>query len=108
MTMGMTRKMSTTDQIEKYYYDVVNDNINMTVPWYLMASYAYYEQDDPIFSDAVFDRLARRMIERWDEIEHRHKDHITLDMLSAGTYIGEYPKQVEGALDQIRGACRGK
>lgn len=108
MIKGATRKMNQTDRIEKYYYDIVDDNINMTVPWYLMASYAYYEQDDPIFSDAVFDRLARRMIEKWDEIEHRHKDCITLDMLRAGTYTGDYPKQVKGALEQIRGASLGK
>ena len=28
--------------------DVIDSNINMTVPWYLMAAYAYYVEDDPI------------------------------------------------------------
>ena len=26
-------------------------NINLMVPWYLMAAYAYYKEDDPILSD---------------------------------------------------------
>ena len=102
------KSMNKVNQIEKAYYDVVNDNINMTVPWYLMASYAYYEQDNPILSDAVFDRLAKKILDNWDEIEHKHKSYITKDQLRAGTYMGEYPKQVEGAIESIRGACNGK
>ena len=43
--------------------DVIDDNLNMTVPWYLMAAYAYYEEDRPILSDSYFDRLAKKMLE---------------------------------------------
>ena len=57
--------------------EIFDDNINMMVPWYLMASYAYYVQDDAIFSDGFFDNMGKVMIERWDEIEHFHKEHIT-------------------------------
>lgn len=88
--------------IEKYCIEVISSNKNMLVPWYLMASYAYYEEDDPLISDSLFDKLARRLLESWDEIEHRHKDYLTQDMLKAGTYIGYYPSLVQGAVEQVR------
>src|SRR6056300_1342297 len=61
--------------IDKMCSDSTESNINMTVPWYLMASYAYYVQDDPIISDRLFDLMAKRMLENWDKIEHFHKSH---------------------------------
>jgi hypothetical protein len=77
-------------------------NINMMVPWYLMAAYAYYKEDDPILSDTFFDSMAKTMLAVWDDIEHYHKHLITVDDLEAGSYLGEYPSIVEGALDNIR------
>ena len=77
-------------------------NINMMVPWYLMASYAYYKQADPIFTDGFFDEMGKTMLERWDDIEHFHKDYISTDDLNAGTFLGEYPSRVEGALQSLR------
>ena len=44
--------------IEDACIDIVDGNINMSVPWYIMAAYAYYEQDDPILEDSEFDKLA--------------------------------------------------
>ena len=79
-------------------------NINMMVPWYLMASYAYYNQDDAIFSDGFFDEMGKTMLACWDDIEHFHKEHITVDDLQAGTFLGEYPTRVEGALQSLREA----
>ena len=48
------------------------DNLNMLVPFYLMASYAYYEEDDPIVSDAEYDTICRMLDENWDTVEHSH------------------------------------
>ena len=76
-------------------------NVNMMVPWYLMASYAYYEEGDPIFTDAFFDDMGKTMLERWDDIDHFHKHFITVDDLQAGTYLGEYPSRVEGGLEDL-------
>ena len=91
------------DQLfDKDCLDVVDDNLNMSVPWYLMASYAYYEEDRPILSDSVFDRLARKILEFWDIIDHLHKDYLNEDMLKAGTFIGEYPSRVKFALQELR------
>jgi hypothetical protein len=88
--------------------DVIDTNPNMMVPWYLMASYAYYEEDAPILSDSMFDKLAKKLIDNWDTIEHQHKERLNLDMLYAGTYIGEYPSRVEGGLQQLREVYYGK
>jgi len=83
--------------------DLIDDNINMTVPWYLMASYAYYEEDRPILSDSYFDRLTKKMLEYWDNIDHFHKDCISKDKLQAGTFLGEYPSRVKYGLQALRG-----
>lgn len=78
------------------------ENINMMVPWYLMAAYAYYKEDDPIFSDHFFDEMGKTMLERWNDINHRHKHLITVDDLRASTFLGEYPSIVEGAVASAR------
>jgi len=90
------------DLYDKECYDNIERNPNMIVPWYIMAAYAYYEEDNPILSDAVFDRLAKKMLENWDDIEHFHKEYLSIDMLKAGTYNGEYPSRIRGAVDSVR------
>jgi NAD-dependent DNA ligase len=77
-------------------------NINMMVPWYLMAAYAYYVEDDPIFTDSFFDNLAKTMLAVWDDIEHRHKHLISVGDLEGGTYLGEYPSIVAGAVEALK------
>lgn len=81
---------------------IFEKNINMMVPWYLMASYAYYEQDDAIFSDGFFDDMGKTMLACWDDIKHFHKEHITKGDLEAGTFLGKYPSRVEGGLNALR------
>jgi hypothetical protein len=78
------------------------ENINMTVPYYLMASYAYYIEDDPIFSDGFYDGLAKQILDNWDNITHRHRDVLRKDDLEAGSFLGEYPSIIEGALKSLR------
>ena len=50
------------EMFDKQCNDVIDININMSVPWYLMAAYAYYVEDRPLLSDSCFDRMARKMI----------------------------------------------
>jgi NAD-dependent DNA ligase len=79
------------------------ENPNMMIPWYLMAAYSYYEQDDPILSDGLFDGLAKRMLECWDDIDHWHKDLITTRDLEAGTLLArDFPERVKGAVKHLR------
>ena len=88
--------------------DIVDQNLNMSVPWFLMSAYAYYRQDDPILSDVCFDKLSKKMLTQWDEITHQHKECITKDDLSAGTFLGKYPPRVEGGLKSLREVYHGK
>ena len=78
------------------------NNTNKNFLTYLMAAYAYYVEDDPILEDNVFDKMAKRMLELWDEIEHPHKQYLNKDMLEAGTFVGEYPTRVKGGIDSVR------
>ena len=95
--------MSDNDNYDRECINLVDSNINTTVSWYIMASYAYYELDDPILSDASFDRLCRKILDKWDEIVHHHKEYVTKENLIAGTYLGEYPKRVQGAIESLTG-----
>jgi hypothetical protein len=88
--------------LDKCAAELFAKNINMMVPWYLMAAYAYYKKDEPIFSDSFFDDMAKTMLTVWDDIEHRHKDLISKGDLEGGTYLGKYPTIIEGALGSLR------
>lgn len=81
----------------------IENNINMIVPLYLVAAYAYYIKDDPLISDAVYDLMATTFLEYYDVIEHRHKYLVDKDALAAGTcLIKEYPLIVDGAYASLR------
>ena len=86
--------------LDQQCIQIVGDNINMTVPWYIMAAYAYYVDDDPILEDHIFDRLSTKMLAHW--IEHFHKHFLNKEMLEAGTYLGEYPSRVKDAVMELR------
>jgi len=82
--------------------EILSTNKNMHVPYYLMAAYAYYEEDDPILSDHLFDSMAKAMLYYWDDIEHHHKHLLNKDDLNAGSYLGTYPERVKGGLEALR------
>jgi len=74
---------------------------------YLMCSYAYYKEDSPLISDQEFDDLGKFILENYDAIDHPHKHLVTKGDLEAGTYLGEYPKMVIGAVKSYRKQNRG-
>ena len=86
------------------FLSILNDNINMSVPLYLMASYAYYKDDEPILSDEVFDNLSKVMLKNWSKIKHIHKNSISKKDLEAGTFLGKYPSRIKGAVDSVPSA----
>lgn len=90
------------EELETVAAGIISDNPNMMIPHYIMASYAYYVQDDPIYSDAFYDQLAKTILEVWDSINHPHKEYLNKDALRAGSYLGEYPAIIEGALNELR------
>lgn len=81
-------------------------NINLVVPWLLMASYAYYIEDDPFISDAMYDQLSKAMAANYAMIEHHHKVLIPppegavvhLHTLA----VWDYPLRVVGGLNHVR------
>jgi len=87
---------------QRYADYKISENINMSIPFYLMAAYAYYQEDDPIFFDDFFDNLSQKILKEWDNITHWHKSLITKTDLEAGTYLGEYPERVIGGLYSLR------
>lgn len=82
--------------------DIIEKNMNMAVPWYLMAAYAYYELDDPIISDAMYDSITFILIQNWDQINHFHKEYLTIDDLEAGTFLGQYPSRIKHSIKYIK------
>lgn len=80
----------------------------MVVPWYIISTYAYHVEDDPIISDARYDRLSRMMLENWKDIDHKHKEFIVVNKNQNGALIEEYPKQTKIAVQELRSVCNGK
>jgi hypothetical protein len=87
-----------------YSFDIyTKGNINLTVPWYLMASYLYYVKDVSLMQDYEFDEMCKVMLEKWGDIDHMHKYLISESSLRCGTgfNIKDYPLMVVGASHQI-------
>ena len=100
--MSLEQFMSTTNNYDKICADKIDESLNLLVPWYLMAAYAYYVEDNPILSDSFYDRLVQKLLANWDSIEHPHKELLSKEQLEAGTYLGEYPSRIKGALESLR------
>jgi len=88
---------------DDYAKPLIDAKPNLLVAWYLMASYAYYIEDDPILSDGFFDHICKELLAKWDTIEHMHKHLFTKEDLEAGTcLIREYPGMVSGGVGALR------
>ena len=73
-------------------------HINRLVPFYLMSSYLYYKEDRQVLTDEDFDRLAKRLPDNWDKVEHMHKHRISKEDLQAGTgYAIQYTQRIINA-----------
>ena len=73
-------------------------NKNMLVPYYLMFSYAYYQENESLISDAEYDQICQDLITNWNDITHWHKRLLNLESLKAGTgYDIKYPERVVNA-----------
>ena len=83
--------------------EIIENNPNMMIPWYIMASHAYYTMDDPILSDGLYDELAQTMLSSWNTLEHIHKHLITEEDLRAGTLLcRKLPQRIEQAVEALR------
>jgi len=75
---------------------------------YLMSAYAYYVEDSPLISDFEFDSLAKYLLHNYAKLDHMHSHLITKGDLEAGTYLGEYPEMVKGAVRNYRSVMGNK
>jgi hypothetical protein len=85
---------------------VIRGNINMVVPWYLMASYLYYHRDFSLLSDTLFDQLCVTLDQRWEDISHTHKHVIDRRDLAAGSCLlplDAFPSITRGAAEMLAG-----
>lgn len=64
---------------------------NLLVPHYLVHSYLYYQLDHSVIDDASYDKLARRVDEEWENIQHRHRNHIQREYLRTTGFALTYP-----------------
>jgi hypothetical protein len=72
--------------------------LNQKFVRYLLSSYLYYVEGRSILTDSEFDALCKELLERWDEVTHRHKHLTSREDLEAGTgYAIQYPSIVIGA-----------
>ncbi len=73
------------------------------ISWYLMCAYSYYVEDESMTDDFTFDRLCKLLLEHFDGLpDHPHKHLLTKDNLQAGTYLGEYPEMLKGAVSHYK------
>jgi NAD-dependent DNA ligase len=80
----------------------ITKNKNMLVPFYLMAAYAYYINDDPIISDVIYDHMAKELLKNYDDIHHHHKYLINKEQLEAGTCLIKYPTIIKNAVESLK------
>ena len=76
-----------------FMWDIIGQNPNAMVPWYLMTSLMYYQHDISLLPDEDYDRLCKKLLSEWASIEHRHKHLLDVEDLRAGTgyAIKDYP-----------------
>ena len=86
---------------------VSRNNNSAAISWVLMASYAYYIEDDPIISDIVYDGLIRQLGNSFGEwAAQPNATFITMDRIKAGSLFDvaadQYPFGLVRALHSLR------
>lgn len=90
--------------LDDYIRRVIDSNINMLVPHYLMHSYLYYSEGDTVIIDEFYDEICKRLDKNLTEVRHEHKYLIRKSMLAAGTgyYLRNLPSRIIGAALTLR------
>jgi hypothetical protein len=82
--------MTLAEMEDPFYVDGLEPDL--LVPHYLVHCYLYYQVGRGLIRDDVFDALAARLADEWEDVEHPHKDLIDPAGLSSG---GHYIKHTE-------------
>ena len=94
--------------IDNHCLKIIENNMNMLVPYYIMTAYSYYVEDDPIVSDATYDQITKWLLEYYDVVDHYHKHLISKEQLEAGTCLIQYPSIIKYSLGDLREKTRSK
>lgn len=84
---------------DEFYLDYLEPEL--LVPHYLIHCWLYYQYGRPMIEDHVFDALARRLEQEWDQAKHLHRKYIERKALrSGGSYI-KPPIRVRAAAERF-------
>lgn len=78
------------------------------VPYYLLASFAYYWQNHSPMTDAAYDFMCKRLGAEYDNFEHPHKHLVDRESMVAGTCLlpaKDYPLIVRSSWEQFYAHC---
>ena len=82
-------------------------NPNMLIPYYLMFSYLYYEKDIILIDDGEFDQMCKNLYDKYDDLEHMHKNLVSKGDLTAGTGYGiKYTNIIKESAMKLQKAWR--
>jgi len=88
---------------------VWEENENMLIPYYLMLSYLYYEQNVSLIDDAEFDKLCKTLLEKLDNLNHMHKHLVSKESLTAGTgYDIKYTNLIKDSAIKLKEVWKWK
>jgi hypothetical protein len=90
--------MSLAVQIcEDFAKEIIENNPNMSIPWWLMASYAYYGLYKAIITDGYYDKLSKFIADNYDTLQHWHKELINKDTISTTGFDVIVPERTKYA-----------
>ena len=88
-------------------YRIWDKNPNMLIPYYLMFSYLYYEKDIVLIDDGEFDQMCKNLYDKYDDLEHMHKNLVSKGDLTAGTGYGiKYTNIIKESAMKLQKAWR--
>jgi hypothetical protein len=87
---------------------IIDTDVSLTVPWYIMVMYGRSEMDSEVISNSVLDKLVKRMLQYWNEIEHRYKEYLSEEDVRLGNPIKEYPGRTEQSVKVLLEIYHGR
>lgn len=89
------------------FIHIIDSDISMVVPLYLMALHSYYESDSPLITDSYFEKLTKKLLDNWNEIVHNHKYRIANER-GRLKFSGKYPRNIHNGIRAFEEAHYGK
>lgn len=94
------------DEVGKAATDMISVDINKIIPWYILGVYAKVVEKSPILSEPVFDKIKRTLIVKWDTLQHKHKECITITVHKDKdeVKVESFPTTTKSRMGQLRNA----